>query len=92
VSFCGQVRKLSVPDGDDHAGSSDTSGLFRRDFAAQRYNLDATVPIAPDSVVASPDAWPSARERMTPEECERFRQRVRERCGFEVSTSENKRQ
>jgi hypothetical protein len=30
------------------------------------------------------------REHMTPEEWERFRQRMRERCGFEVSTSESK--
>lgn len=29
-------------------------------------------------------------ERMTPEERERFRQRIRERCGFEPSTSESK--
>lgn|SRR5512134_3788846 len=29
-------------------------------------------------------------ERMTPEERERFRQRMRERCGFDPSTSESK--
>jgi len=31
-------------------------------------------------------------ERMTPEERERFRQRVRDRCGFDPSASENPRQ
>jgi hypothetical protein len=29
-------------------------------------------------------------ERMTPEERERFRQRLRERCGFDVATGESK--
>ena len=32
------------------------------------------------------DRW----DAMTPEERERFRQRIRERCGFDVSTSESK--
>ena len=31
-------------------------------------------------------------EHMTPEERERFRQRIRERCGFDPSTSESKAQ
>jgi hypothetical protein len=34
------------------------------------------------------DRW----DAMTPEERERFRQRVRERCGFDPSTSESKEQ
>ena len=32
------------------------------------------------------DRW----ERMTPEERERFRQRIRERCGFDPATGESK--
>jgi len=32
------------------------------------------------------DRW----EAMTPEERERFRQRMRERCGFDLSRSESK--
>jgi hypothetical protein len=32
------------------------------------------------------DGW----DRMTPEERERFRQRLRERCGFDISANEGK--
>jgi len=38
------------------------------------------------SVIGVAERW----EHMTPEERERFRQRIRERCGFDPSTSEGK--